>query len=231
MKKHRGIKLKRELLLAIVLATALIFWPAQKAAKNIEIKPLAVRQISLEKRYANTFVNNVFKDNILLTMAYLSGKTTKDKSVNWSEVTKPFTYQLTLDPDEVFAFHEDVLPQYEGKVKRSTNAHFNSSEGFKSDGYLVGDGVCHLASLINWAAQDARLDVLSPTSHDFAVIPEIPRQFGTSIYNNPGQESANAVQNLYVKNNKSSPVTFIFKYDNENLKLSIVQSEALLSKN
>lgn len=228
MKKSDFILLKKELLVGIVCAVLLVVWPLKRAKK--QVIPLADRQISLQKRYNNSFVNDVFKDNILLTLSYLSGKTNKSTTVNWTEVTKPFTYQLTLNPDEVFAFHDDVLPQYEGKVKYSTNAHFNYQEGFKSDGYLMGDGVCHLASLINWVAQDADLEVVSPTNHDFAVIPEIPKEYGTSIYNSIGQESVNALQNLYVKNNKSVPVTFVFNYDNENLRLSVIESKVILSR-
>lgn len=228
MKKSDFILLKKELLVGIVCVVLLVVWPLKRAKK--QVIPLADRQISLQKRYNNSFVNDVFKDNILLTLSYLSGKTNKSTTVNWTEVTKPFTYQLTLNPDEVFAFHDDVLPQYEGKVKYSTNAHFNYQEGFKSDGYLMGDGVCHLASLINWVAQDADLEVVSPTNHDFAVIPEIPKEYGTSIYNSIGQESANALQNLYVKNNKSVPVTFVFNYDNENLRLSVIESKVILSR-
>lgn len=181
---------------------------------------LGTQSFSLEKRYANTFVNDVFKDNILLTLAYLRGMGVTSNP-NWNDVEKSFTYSFTLKPGEVFAFHEDTLPEFTGKVVKTTNAHFGSQEGFKSDGYLVADGVCHLASLIHEAAFKAGLKVVAPTNHDFAVIPEISREFGTAIYFMPGQKPSNALQNLYVENNKDKPVTIIFDYHTNDLKVSV----------
>lgn len=181
--------------------------------------------ISLEKRYSNAFVNEVFKDNILLNVAYMEGEINKDSPVNWSRIIKPFSYQFTLKPNEIFAFHEDVLPEFQGKVTKTTNAHFNAQEYFKSDGYLAGDGVCHLASLIYWAAKSAGLDTLAPTNHDFMPIPQIPREFGVSIYSYPEKASANASQNLYITNNKENAVVFRFDYDGRNLKVSVLQDK------
>src|SRR3990167_3403415 len=94
---------------------------------------LAQKEFSLNERYGNTFVNDVFKDNILLTIDYLTGETKPSNKVNWKNVDKPFTHKLVLKPGETFAFHDDVLPQYVGKVTKTTNAHFNAQEGFKSD--------------------------------------------------------------------------------------------------
>src|SRR6266403_4195384 len=102
---------------------------------------LGERSMSLEDRYANQSVNDVFKDNILLTFAYLSGKVTNPSHINWTDVRTASHYEVVLEPGEVFAFHDDVLPVYTGKTVKSTHAHFNSQDGFKSDGYLVGDGV------------------------------------------------------------------------------------------
>lgn len=184
---------------------------------------LSERSFSLENRYPDKWVSNVFKDNILLTTAYLRGYE-KTTNVKWTEVTKPFKYEMVLKPGEVFAYHEDVLPQFEGKIAKTTNAHFNSYEGFKSDGWLVGDGVCHLASFINMVAKAAGLDVLSPTRHDFAVIPEVPADYGVSIYDNPGQSYSDKMQNLYITNNKNKEVAFVFDFDGKNLKLSVKES-------
>ncbi len=184
---------------------------------------LGTRSFSLEDRYSNTYVSDVFKDNILLDLAYLQG-TVKDPShVNWDKVTKPFHYELTLKPNEVFAFHDDLLPEYKDKTVVTTNAHFDSSQGFKSDGYLVADGVCHVASLINWAARDAKLDVKNPTNHDFAVIPDVPKQYGTAIYYMPGQDSSSALQNLYVTNNKGKDIVMEFDYKNNILTVSFIE--------
>src|SRR5260221_10714289 len=132
---------------------------------------LAQRSFSMENRYADKWVSDIFKDNILLAIAYLRGYD-KTQEVDWKAVEKPFHYEFTLKPNETFAFHDDVLPQFKDSVVKSTGSHFNWSEGYKSDGWLVGDGVCHLASFINWVARDAGLEVVSPTRHDFAAIPE-----------------------------------------------------------
>lgn len=187
-------------------------------------KILSSEQISLEKRYENKFVNDVFKDNILLNLSYLGGKVTKREDINWEEVNKPYSYSFALLPGKTFTFHEDVLPQYKDTLVKTTNAHFNYDDGFKSDGYLMGDGVCHFASLIYWVAKNAGLDAYAPTNHNFAVIPQIGKEFGVSIYKMPGQVNANAMQNLYVTNNKENAVIFEFEYKNGELKLSISET-------
>ncbi len=192
-------------------------------SNSVQINQLATEQMSLEKRYDNKFVNDVFKDNILLNVAYLSEKVTKKEDINWEEIQKAFEYKFTLMPDKTFAFHEDVLEKYKNSLVRTTNAHFNFDDGFKSDGYVMGDGVCHLASLIYWVAKSAGLTAYAPTNHNFAVIPQIDKEFGVSIYKMPGQLNANAIQNLYVTNNKKNPVVFNFVYKNSQLKLSIYQ--------
>lgn len=190
---------------------------------SVKTKQLASEQISLEKRYDNSYVNDVFKDNILLNIAYLSGKVTSKENVNWKEIEKPINYKFTLLPNKTFAFHEDVLEKYKGSLDKTTNANFNYSDGFKSDGYLTGDGVCHLASLMYLVAKNAGLDAYAPTNHDFAVIPEIPKEYGVSIYKTPGSSKANAMQNLYITNNKKNPVIFELSHNNNQLKFSIFE--------
>lgn len=191
--------------------------------KVVQTKQLASKQISLEKRYGNSYVNNVFKENILLNIAYLSGKVSKKEDIDWKGIGKPIDYKFVLLPNRTFAFHDDVLEKYKDSVTKTTNANFNFDDGFKSDGYLIGDGVCHLASLIYWASQSAGLDAYAPTAHDFAVIPEIDRKFGVSIYKAPGTSSSNKLQNLYVTNNKGKPIVFNFTYRNNELKLAIYE--------
>jgi hypothetical protein len=189
--------------------------------KSIQMKQLASEQISLEKRYSNTFVNNVFKDNILLGISYMAQKINNKKDIDWKKIEKPINYKFILPPDKTFAFHNDVLKKYRDSVVKTTNADFDYQDGFKSDGYLTGDGICHLASLIYWVARNAGLNAYAPTGHDFAVIPEISRQFGVSIYKGPGQSNSNEMQNLYVTNNKGKPLVFNFSYENGELKFSI----------
>lgn len=201
-----------------LISNLLVATPSAKP----ETPALGSREISLENRYADKWVNDVFKDNILLNMAYMRG-VVHGSNIDWNEIREPFHYTFELKSGEVFAFHEDVLPEFEDKVVKTTNAHFNSYEGFKYDGWLVGDGVCHLASIINWAARDAGLEVLSPTNHDFAVINEVPREYGVAIYIVPGQSYSNQVQNLYVKNTLNKEVSFVFDYDGEKLKVEVIE--------
>lgn len=57
-------------------------------------KLLSVRTISLEKRYSNSFMNEVFKENILLNLAYLKGKQ-KTSQPEWDGVNKPMSLSFT----------------------------------------------------------------------------------------------------------------------------------------
>lgn len=149
----------------------------------------------------------------------MDGDVKTKADVSWPEVEKPFHFEFTLAPGERFAFDDNTLPAYSDNVVKTSNARFMSFEGFKSDGYLIGDGVCHLASLMNWAAQDAGLDVYAPSNHDFAKINEVPRQYGVGILSTTPQG------NLYITNNQNKPVTFLFDYDGTNLTVSIVTTK------
>lgn len=182
---------------------------------------LSSRSFSMESRYPVASVSEVFKDNILLNVAYLDGRVTAKNQIDWGQIDKSFHSEFTLRPNEVFAYHDTVLPQYEGKVAVTTKSRFNASDGYKSDGYLFGDGVCQLASLINWAARDANLEVFAPANHDFANIPEVPKEYGVAIYFDPNNISHSANRNLYITNNQDKPVTFSFDYDGTNLKVSV----------
>lgn len=206
-----------------IIAPILVFLAVQNPFSDVNsgVVPVASKQISLETRQAPRYVNDVFRDNILLNLAYLDGRVAKKEDIKWEEVRKPFSYQFVLSPQETFAFHEDVLSKYQNSIELTTNAHFNFLEGFKSDGYLMGDGVCHLASLIYWVAKEAGLDAYAPTNHNFADIPEIPREFGVAIYSIPGNPTANALQNMYITNSKAEPVIFEFAYNGKTLKFSI----------
>jgi hypothetical protein len=150
--------------------------------------------------------------------------TVTNNNVAWNNVTKPFSYTFSLNPKQTFAFHDDVLPQYKETLVKTTTADFSSDQGFKSDGYLVGDGVCHLASLINWTAKDAGLSVYAPTNHNFAVIPDVPKEYGVAIYDQHNQPSASAEQNLYITNNQDKPVRFTFVYDGKKVNVQISEA-------
>ena len=178
---------------------------------------------SLSNRYNDPYVNNVFADNILLTLAYMGGKVKPGKAVSWNVVKTPGANKIVLKPGETFAFHDTALDKYQGKVVATTNAHFNSYEGFKSDGWLVGDGVCHLASFIYVASKSAGLDTIAPTRHDFAKIPDVEKQDGVSIYYSPENPTNSTLQNLYITNNRSQTIAFIFTNNNTSLNIKVEQ--------
>lgn len=182
--------------------------------------PIASRTMPLWDRYGNDYVNNVFKDNILLTLSYMDGAVKAKKDIDWAKIEAPTHYEFSLKPEEVFAFHDVIKPDYIGKVVKTTNAHFNYTDGFKSDGYLTGDGVCHFASLIYWAAKDAGLDAYAPTNHNFAKIPDVPKEYGVAIYVRPDLKQG-AMQNLYITNNKEKSVKFVFDYKDDNLTVTV----------
>ena len=175
---------------------------------------LASHSFSLENRYDNEFVAGVFKDNILLTLRYLDNPALTKAEINWEEVEKPFHTEFTLEPGQEFAFHDKTLADYSENVVKTANAHFIGQEGFKSDGYLIGDGVCHLASLMYWVAKDAGLTAYSPSNHNFAKINDVPKEYGVAIL------SPNPLGNLYIINSLDQPVTFNFDFDGENLVVS-----------
>lgn len=177
---------------------------------------LSSHSFSLANRWDNEFVNNVFKDNILLTLFYLDNRVTDKSQIDWDKINQPFKTGFTLKPQEKFAFHEKTLPDYSTNVVKTTNAHFTGQEGFKSDGRLIGDGVCHLASLMYWAAKDAGLTAYSPSDHNFAKINEVPKEYGVGIL------SPNPLGNLYIVNNLDRPVIFTFDYDATNLTVAVV---------
>lgn len=218
-----------EKLLSLITAVVFAASPAQNGLFVNPLAPqeqqhvLAVHEMPLNDRYPNLIVNDVFKDNILLTLSYFSGQTQQGQTVDWNSVRKPFTYDIMLNPGEVFTFHDAVLPEYQSKHIITKSIHFSGADGFRSDGYLAGDGVCHLASIMNWSARDAGLNVVSPTNHDFANIPDVPKQYGTAIYADGKNDTTSEMQNLYIENNKDKPVHFVFNYDGTTLKVAIVE--------
>ncbi len=188
---------------------------------------LAQETLNLSNRHRNSFVNEVFGDNILLTLFYLRNGGTS-QPVSRDEFRKSFHYEFTLSPGDLFAFHEDLMNSFSTARPRTTNAHFGANEGFRSDGYLTGDGVCHLASFLNMTAKSASLMVLAPTNHDFAEIPDIPKVYGTSVYFHPSTRTSNTLQNLYIVNNRQKPVVFVFNYHDNLLELKILETENVL---
>ncbi len=207
-----------------------LFWPFElppagglpvsfDALQILSLKPLASEELDLTSRYADAMVNEVMADNILLTLRYLKGDVSGQP--DWQKVKEPFTAEFTLKPGEIFAFQDNFLPEFKDKVVKTTAAHFNYDQGFKSDGWLIGDGVCHLASLINWAAKEAQLEVVAKVNHDFYPIPGVPKEYGTSIFWSPDGSRGSASQNLYIENSLDFPVTFTFKAQASRVELLI----------
>lgn len=212
---------------ATTIATVLIMAIASPSAiikpNTVTDKVIGEKQFSLEDRYAVKSVNEIMKKNILLNLAYLNGTVTKKSDIDWIKVTSPFHFEKTLGANETFAFHEIVRSEYKDNLAFTTKAHFNASDGFLSDGYLYGDGVCHLASLINWAALDAGLNTVVPKDHrSVAHIPEIPDDYGVSIYMNR-ESGAGANNNLYITNTKDHAVIFHFDFDGQQLKVYVTE--------
>jgi len=184
-------------------------------------KILSQATYSLTDRYSDSYVNDVFVDNILLTLAYMSGEVKKGDKIPWEKVENPGVDKLILKPGDTFAFHDATLDKYKDKVTSTTNAHFNSTEGFKSDGWLVGDGVCHLASFMYVVSQKAGLEIEAPTRHDFAKITGVPRQYGVSIFYSPDNPSTSTLQNLYITNNLKKTVAFVFTHEKDSLNIKV----------
>lgn len=199
----------------ILLAQLALSQPGLQADPTVV---LASHSMSMENRYGNSFVNDVFKDNILLSVHYLAGDVKTKADVNWSQIEKPFKTEFILAPGQEFAFHEHTLPNYSKNVAKTMNSNFMWNEGYKSDGFLVGDGVCHIASIIYWAAKDAGLETYAPSNHNFAKINEVPKEYGVAI------ESPSPLGNLYITNTLDKPVTFVFDYDGINLSVSVTQA-------
>ncbi len=213
-----------EALTFLLFSSFLAFSPLPAPISNGH-QVLAEKSFSLSNRYPNPGVNEVFVDNIALTLHYLKSDVVNPPTdeESWKKVKEPFEASFKLKPGEAFAFQDDIYPEFKNKVVKTTKANFNSQQGFKSSGWLVGDGVCQLASFINWTAREAGLEVLAPTNHNFAPIPDVPKEFGTSIFYQPGAGLTNAQQNLYVTNNKNKEITFNFVVTQDKLTLTVLE--------
>lgn len=207
----------------ILMGNGLIFGTLPPMPKNVD---LSSREMSLENRaMSGSYMNSVMKDNILLTIGYIRGVVTSPSDIDWEDIRKPFNYAFDLKPGQSYAFQKDAIPEYKDSIIKTIPVNFGGSDGFKNDGYLMGDGVCHLASLFYWAALDAGLQATAPTNHDFMAIPEVPREYGVSIYSTPGEVAANAQQNLYIKNNTENTIKFEITYDGEKVEAKISEEK------
>lgn len=207
--------------LSTVSAVPVPFGYAQdKSQAQVE---LGSASMSLDNRLTVKSANDVYKDNILLNLAYFSGEVRSKEDINWDQIRKPFTLQISLESGQRFAYHDSILDKYNNNLVFVGNTHFNASEGYKTDGNLFGMGVCHLASLMHRAALNAGLDSIAPSNHDFYAINEIPREYGVAIYSNPESKGSSANQNLYITNNLGSKITYKLEFDGVNLKASVLK--------
>ena len=205
----------------MALTTGVLFSTAIFAKPDQMGTILAQKNYSLSNRHAVKYINDIFSDNILLTLAYMNKSVKNKEVISWDKVRADGEYRFILKSGQTFAFHETVLKEYEKKVVVTTNAHFNSGEGFKSDGWLIGDGVCHLASFMNAVAREADLMVQARTDHNFANIPDIPQQLGVSIYYLPSDTVTSSLQNLYITNTRDKSIVFIFDHKKDSLHIRV----------
>ncbi len=181
--------------------------------ESVEPKILAEHDLDLTNRLPGEYGNQVFTDNILLSLHYLKGDV--ERPLDWDKIREPFEVSFTLQPGEVFAFHGNSLVGLHPVI--TMNSRFFMEEGYRSLAGLGGNGVCHLASLINWTAYEAGLEVFAPVGHDFFPISGIPKEFGVSI------KSQDPRQNLYIRNNKDISLVFEFRINDQSINLKIIE--------
>jgi hypothetical protein len=219
-------------ILTTALATSLLFNTATPSSfltagqagilveKNQKVL-LASESLDLSYRYPVESVSKGFKENILVNLYHFSqiGSDTPYEGIGSLEAQEklPDTFSITLKPNEVFAFHDKILAQYKEDKVLAPKSKYGSRDGYLLISGLYGNGVCHLATLMNWVASETDLEVTALTRHDFAKIPGTDPKLGTSIsYGNSPER-----QNLYIKNNKPSSVVLEFKIEGDNLFFSI----------
>lgn len=156
---------------------------------------LAKHELDLTNRGAGVYADKIFAENIILALHRL-GK------------------EFVLQPNQTFAFHASALPEF-ANPEVTMNSRFYADEGYKAVGGLYGNGVCHLASLINWVAQDASLAVTAKTPHDFAPVPGVPKDKDISI------KYPDKNQNLYIRNNFAQEVKFEFEVTPQKVVLTV----------
>lgn len=194
---------------------------------QIEQRLLARQTLSLKNRHTNQQINEVFAKNILLNLAYISGEVKNKEKLDWQKVTQAHEFSIVLHPNQVFGYHDHVLPEYEQKLIETPKTYFHAQDGYLSSGYLYGDGVCHLASLLNWTALSAGLETFVPKSHSIAKIPDIDDEYGVSIYVVESDKKSGVNNNLYITNTKQTPIEFKFIYNQERVAIEVYEQVTL----
>ena len=188
---------------------------------------LAERQLDLTTRHPDENINGVFADNILLAVWYFSGQSQPPES---TRILDRIIVEVELGPGEVWAFHDMVLPEFKPEALETSGGsliasgtRYTAKEGYRTALGLPGNGVCHLATLMNWVASEAGLEVTAKVNHNFAPVPGVPEKYGTSIRYSPDGSLNSANQNLYIKDNFDDPIRLIFTLEGSSLKLRIVR--------
>lgn len=169
---------------------------------------LASEQMDLSNRYPVESVSEGFKENILIAVSYFNKEAGKEGA-------------MTVNPGEVFSFHKNILPKFKKDKIITQESRFLAKDGYRTIAGLQGNGVCHLASLMNWVASEAGLEVIAEVDHSFAKIPGIDPKYGTSIKFLPNGGPNTERQNLYIRNIFDFPVEFRFVLEGSNLRFSI----------
>jgi hypothetical protein len=208
----------KKLLLALIIP----FFSFSIPTPNLEMvwpipreEVLAEHVLNLNERLPDSeFGNEVFKYNILLALKYIEAD---------PDLPDSFTAEVELQPGEVFAFQENLLPEFEKKTVKTGWSKYVAQEGYKPLAGLYGNGVCHLASLINWVASDAGLKVTAPANHNFWPVPGVPKEYGTAIryLADGGWKTEN--QNLYVENIFDYPIKLVFNCSSDKVELKIIK--------
>jgi len=166
---------------------------------------LASGSLDLANRHPDQIISEGFQENILIALGYLGNS-------------------IILEPSDVFAFHKNILPEFRVRKIVTQESGFGAKDGYKAVAGLYGNGVCHLASLMNMVAQNGGLEVMAEVNHNFAPIPGIDKKYGTSIYFLPRGGSVSERQNLYIVNNFDFPVELVFSLEGDLLKLTLIAS-------
>jgi hypothetical protein len=199
------------------LSPAAMGQPLFLTASPVVVKEMVAKEtLDLKTRSPFPSVNEGFADNILLSLHYLNGEKFSAGKVDWEKIRQPFSVSFVLRPGQVFAFHDQVLPEYQNPAI-TMNSNFSLSEGYKFVAGLPGSGVCHLATLMTWVSKEANLEVTALANHDFAPVFGVPKEYGTSIF------STSASQNLYIKNTLKIPLVFEFAASKESVVFSILK--------
>ncbi|MEK7611431.1 MAG: VanW family protein [Patescibacteria group bacterium] len=208
----------------ITLSTTPVL-PAFSAAET-ELAIQEVRShetLDLTQRHGNRAINAGYGDNIRLYLHYLKGDAPQLEN-NWTKIREPFSFNLTLAPGQVLAFHPAVLPELRNKTVFFADTNLSASDGYRAVDGLWGKGVCDIASFLNMAATKAGLKVTAKTNHDFAPISGVDRRYGTSIYYDPSENLSSQKQNLYLENTRLNPLTIMFSVGETNVEIVVVET-------